>query len=321
MLRRSSKPQRPQNPSIRTEIRLNQDQASKLLTKLDLPSDTLKPAYSNSNAVWMSEKYVLRAHIVGPAGRLAHEAIVAERLPAEIGYPTIVATGWQGEHDWMVQARRPGTPLIEAWPDLNDEQRRQTIIELGKKLRLVHRVEAAGLTPPCQFGGAPVIPRPQRIGHAQKVFQRAGLDETLAREACYRLQSLAPAMDDDPPRLIHGDLNLGNVLWHPEGISLLDFEMSRREAADLDLYQFLRFCEDPAASAAPDLESACRAKHYEEAPSWLRTAYPELFAHPSLADRLELYDLLSIAVGFEHQDSGLWSHFEARLLESLGQHG
>ncbi len=53
---------------------MDQVQATSLLSDLGLPVGPVERPYSNSNAVWMTSTHVVRSHIVGPPGRLVHEA-------------------------------------------------------------------------------------------------------------------------------------------------------------------------------------------------------------------------------------------------------
>ena len=50
---------------------------------------------------------------------------MAEILPPEVGYPTIVAHGGGRGEDWLVQERQPGRPLAHVWPTLTDGAARE----------------------------------------------------------------------------------------------------------------------------------------------------------------------------------------------------
>ena len=49
--------------------------ARTLLRDLGLPHDHIEPVQSFSHAVWLTPEHAVRYHIVGPVGRLEHEAI------------------------------------------------------------------------------------------------------------------------------------------------------------------------------------------------------------------------------------------------------
>jgi hypothetical protein len=65
-------------------------------------------------------------------------------------------------------------------------------------------------------------------------------------------------------------------------LALVDFEWVRLGPVDLELEAFIRFGEELGPAGA---------RLYADVPAWLRRAYPALFAHPQLDQRLRLYEL------------------------------
>jgi hygromycin-B 7''-O-kinase len=254
--------------------------ASSILRDLGLSDTRIEPVESYSHAVWLTAEHVVHYHVVGPAGRLEHEARVARRLPAEALYPEVVAVGREGEHDWLVTKRVPGVPLSAAWPWMTQRDRRKAIFQAAAALRAVHRAPATDLIPPCLQGGAPTL-------------SRRALIEQLLVAGLADLSPLAGALDDGPPVMAHGDFNFNQVMWCDGRVTaLLDLEMSHAELPDWDLPWFLGFCADPARCVPEHLEKVSRPEDYRDAPGWLREAYPEMFGHPRQRDRLLLYSLV-----------------------------
>jgi hypothetical protein len=254
--------------------------AGAILRDLGLPDASLEPVESYSHAVWLTAEHALHYHIIGPAGRLEHEARVAARLPPEALYPEVVAVGRDGPHDWLVTKRAPGVPLCAAWPWMTRRERRDAIFQSAAALRAVHGAPATDLVPPCLQGGAPTL-------------SRRALIERLLAAGLVALSPLLDAVDDRPDCMAHGDFNFNQVMWRDGRVTaLLDLEMSHAEAPDWDLPPFLGFCVDPARCVPPHLEEASRPEEYSEAPGWLRQAYPEMFGHARASDRLLLYSLV-----------------------------
>ena len=282
--------------------------ACALLHDLGLTSAPIEPVDSFSHAVWLTEEHAVRYHVIGPVGRLEHEARVAARLPAAALYPEIVAVGRDGEHDWLVTRRAPGVSLPEAWPGMTPGDRRDAIFQavasaagapLGSvaerndgipprdaifqavaALRAVHGAPVTDLIPPCLQGGAPTLTRGEMI-------------ERLIKAGLGSLEPLADAMDGTPTVMAHGDFNFNQVIWSEGRVTaLLDLEMSHAEAPDWDLPPFLGFCANPARAVPERLEAASRVEDYREAPGWLREAYPEMFGSPRQSDRLLLHFLV-----------------------------
>ena len=90
--------------------------------------------------------------------------------------------------------------------------------------------------------------------------------------------------------LTHGDLSFANVIWDGDQAALVDFESAGAAPLDRELDVLLRFLAAPEAFS-PD-SAAGSAALYRPVVGWLRDAYPELFAHPDLSERLEVYDAL-----------------------------
>ena len=58
--------------------------ACALLRSIGVSTMPIEPVESCSNAVWLTAEHVVHYHVIGPSGRLEHEARVAGRLPADV---------------------------------------------------------------------------------------------------------------------------------------------------------------------------------------------------------------------------------------------
>jgi Phosphotransferase enzyme family len=214
-----------------------------ILRSLRLPDSPLEPVESFSNAVWLTREHAVHYHIIGPPGRLAHEARVAARLPPDALYPAVLAVGCDDGHDWLVTQRMPGVALSEAWPWLAPGDRRSAIHQAAQALRTLHRAPALDLVPPCLQRGEPFLTRPSLLARLQSL----GLP--LPR-------NLLLAAADGPLVMAHGDFSFNQILWHEGRVTaLLDLEMSHAETPDWDLGTFLAFCHDPVHMVPTYLES------------------------------------------------------------------
>src|SRR5438876_7550648 len=93
-----------------------------ILASLGLSSSGLRWIESYSHSAWMTDEVAVRYRIIGPTGRLAHEASVADLLAPEALYPTVIAHGCDGRNDWLVTERIPGESLYAVWPKLSDRE-------------------------------------------------------------------------------------------------------------------------------------------------------------------------------------------------------
>jgi hypothetical protein len=252
------------------------------------PEAQLLPAPSNANEAWLGEGFALRVNYRGDLGRLAREAQLAACLPAAALYPGVLQYGSDGTIEWLVTRRVRGIVLARAWPTMTAAQRRRAIEELAAALKALHAVDARGLPADGDLEPPHVLP----LSPLVELLREVGLDPAF--EAFVRARW--DAFDDHNVGLVHGDPHLENVLWDGDRVSaLLDLEWSRRSYLECDLETILSLCDHPWLVVAEDYEEQARAEDYVDVPTWLRTVYPELFAHPRLHDRLAVLHISRIA--------------------------
>jgi aminoglycoside phosphotransferase len=256
----------------------------------------LEPASSVTNEVWLTPHHVIRVNR-RPNQRLRREAILGPSLPAEIGYPMVVAYGGRMGADYLVLRRIPGRPLAHCWPTMTRSQRRSAISQLAAKLKRLHQTPGPADLPVID---APQMLRSETLSPVMSLL--VALDQTRSlphvdpgliddvEQLVYRLTPAIEPFTSD--YLVHGDLTFENVLWDGEQVTaVLDFEWARPSPADVDLDVFLRFCCLPQLHVGDEYVDRTRPEDYAEVPWWLREDYPELFDVPRQFDRLRLYSV------------------------------
>jgi hygromycin-B 7''-O-kinase len=284
---------------------------------MDMP---LRRASSVTNEVWISDEYVIRVNRrLDP--RLRREAALAPHLPAEVGYPEIVAYGGKPGADWLIVRRVPGQVLARCWPQMTRLERREAIHQLAGRLRALHGTPAPPDLPDLDSAApqllssvtfSPVMPLLVALDKAKTLphVEPELLDRT-ERLVTDTATALSPF---DTSTLVHGDLTFENVMWDGQRITaILDFEWARPGPADLDLDVFLRFCALPHLHVADDYEHLTHAEDYREVPWWLAEDYPELFNFPSQFERVRLY-----AIAYDVRD--LLLHPPTDKVGKLSQH-
>jgi aminoglycoside phosphotransferase len=265
-----------------------------ILASLGLSSSGLRWIESYSHSAWMTDDAVVRYRIIGPTGRLLHEAKVAALLPREALYPAVIATGCSGHNDWLVTARVPGESLLAAWPRLSVAQRETATREVASAASALHAAPAQHLQPPCLFGGAPVIERRDFIDTLADVARRApDPDGRDLHRVLGLLDRYRAFVDDGPKVMAHHDLNFGQCIWRGgHVVGLVDLEMAHANSADWDLTDLLGMCADPGRGAPSDTDRFVHAADFTHVPVWFKEAYTEPFAHPALKERLRVYELV-----------------------------
>jgi hygromycin-B 7''-O-kinase len=249
------------------------------------PRARLVRARSEANEAWLGDGFALRVNFRGDLGRLRREAELARRVPPQVRYPAVLAHGDDGEIEWLVTQRVKGIELAQAWPRLDRRLRERATIELADALRALHRVDTRGLPGDGELLPPHVLPLDPLLALLDDVADR--LDAGLVTELRAFVRDRWDAFDDRGTGLVHGDPHLENVLWDGEHLSaVLDLEWARPSWLECDTETLLSFCDHPARFVAAEREHEARPEDYAEVPGWLRGAYPELFEHPRLADRL-----------------------------------
>jgi len=262
----------------------------------------LRSVESVTNEVWETNDVVLRVNR-RLHSRLRREAEIASLLPPEVPYPKVIEVGGGSGQDWVVLDRIPGTPLVRAWPTMERADRRRAVEELAGTLRSLHTTtvprELADISDPPQL----LVPGPLATEPALQALDRVEGLEFVDRGVIAELRSYVrgarSALDPfESDHLIHGDLHFQNVLWDGQHITaLLDLEFARAAPPDLDLDVFLRFCAYPSLFVPVGREDEARREDYAAVAGWFGEAYPELFDHPALIERLRIY---AIAFDLKH---------------------
>jgi len=243
------------------------------------------------NEVWRYGNSVVRVNPRPQATRLQREARLLRILPPEVRAPHPIAAGSAPWGEWMVAARMPGIELAKAWRQLRRAERRRSVTELAACLEALHHVEAP------QMREDDESPHPLPVPRVEAMLERARMlpldDPGVLDEAAVRLRSAADVIDPAPTTLVHGDLHLENVLTTGAGAvsCLLDFEWCRAGPPDLDLDILLHSLADPSLHVESGEGGVLQRRDFDEVVAWMRAAYPALFAHPRLPERLWVYRL------------------------------
>ena len=298
--------------------------ARTVLASYGLPIEPLMPANGWSNHVWMTDRHVVRISSGRFRDAYDHEAAVLVLLPAAVPRASVLGRGRVGAREWMLLTRMPGRPLGQVWSSLSEQQRRSAIHQLGAALHAIHATPVpAGFANPwldaaLEVGGSPrdayhtpPAQFPRLLDAARAV---PGVDQRVLDAAEAILVSALEHFASDQPVLTHGDGHFANLLWHDGTLTaLLDFEGARLAPPDQELDTLLRYMREPALFRSTPDELVPEPAALAGAPEWLAEAYPALFAHPRLAERLRVYDILWQLVQLLHFPPGSgppdpWSH-------------
>lgn len=234
---------------------------------------------SESNEVWRVGDVIVRICWRGDRRRLVREALVAERLPAEIGYPEVLAVGQDSDLSWMVRRAVPGVPVERVLDELDSQARYEVGVRLGELVRVVHSVpvpEGLDERPGLDVVGEDILPLPvpRARGLLRGLLSAARVDSWTAGLVSERLDVLEPLDPFAAPGvLLHGDAGIANLLWDgDEIVAFIDFEWARSGAPWVDVLGYIRYGDRDVARG-------------------VRDAFPEPFDGPEVPAQLQLLDV------------------------------
>lgn len=274
-----------------------------------------------TNEVWRAGDYVVRVGFVPGADRLRREAQLAAELPYDVHYPKVIASGLEPFGEWIIVKHRPGVVLSAAWGQMDVTERKSVIADLAAALRSVHslRLDSDRAESLMFHEGAGRLALPHQLPVERILALLDSLkgvrhvDSGLLAAAEERTRSVADAIwAHERHGLVHGDLHFENILVKDAiMVSLLDFEWCRPGPAEIDLDVLARFCAHPHVHVGGSYY--VEPKDYRNVLRMLNEAYPELFAHERLVDRLTLcalaFEVPSLAALPPDAPSGQLSEF------------
>jgi scyllo-inosamine 4-kinase len=250
---------------------------------------------SASNDVWVAGTVCLRMARQAGTDDLRDEAHLAALVPADIGYPFVLATGVEDGHEWMVCHRLPGTNLWDAWPVLTHPQRLRAIEDLWHRHLALQRTEITSLrprhrVPPRRYA----LEREKALHQLQVLVEARVVDDAWAPQVWDLVTQGLAAAGAVPWRLVHGDPAFSNVQC-AEGrvIGLLDLEAAGCGPCDLDLDPLLRMLADPLDDpGVPGPYGLPTAASFVGAFAHLVTVAAPSIQRPGAAERLRGYAVL-----------------------------
>ena len=253
------------------------------------------------NRVWISDALVVRLSDGQLRGSFVHEAqVVGLLMETAVPHARCVGTGTSADGTWYVCERLPGRTLHQVWNELTPTDRRKVVTALGAAIRLLHQVEVPIDLRPLWLSDVLVFEPGDAddapIESALWQVERAGVLPGAALELIKRAQSWLSERRDlfagDERVLVHADLHPSNVMVDGTKISgLIDFECARAQPADAELHRLLFSCARPQDVPPVPGEPGLDVRTLRDVPSWLRDAYPQLFAVPNMRERLRVYEM------------------------------
>lgn len=114
-----------------------------IAVKNHISVDTIHQHKESSMAFSVNQGTIIKLFKKNDKDFFAREKAFLEKLGSHITFtiPELRASGSQAEWLYIVMSRIPGTPLDDAWPSINQENRKQIVYDLGNKTWHLHSIK------------------------------------------------------------------------------------------------------------------------------------------------------------------------------------
>jgi aminoglycoside phosphotransferase (APT) family kinase protein len=277
-----------------------------LLDHLGLPAAPLaRVEHANVNDVFFCPGgLVLRiAQRAELDDRLGREVALLRRLRGKLPVADIVTYGRFEGHEFQVQRRMAGEPLVFVWSHMTGAARDSSVSDILRWLDIMRSDTFPTFgrigVPDRQFSSwsdfcqSDIALRMDRLPHAVAAELGSDLLTDIVR---FSAAHLATYERGRPACLVHNDLWPANILVRDGAVShLLDFELAVSGAAEADLFTLEYFCRKP--------EEFGHSGQYTDLWERLLRQRPALVAMPNIRRRFDVYDIsLTLALWLRSGD-------------------
>ena len=262
-----------------------------------------------SNAVLdLDDRYILRlSNLPGTAQRFARERAALDLAGQLSGVPRLLGAGRLGSRGawrYLLLEKLPGENLFRVWLDGTPEERQRYARELAGWLRALHGIPMEQYS--CGYHQTALRERlagtSWLAGHDAYVRRLlrlvrahhwdAGLVESIDGVEAYYAAHREALRYQVGPRLLHGDLQLYNVIVDRRHLTgVVDWEWAHGGEPDFDLADLARWALYPVDVAEEALEPRVAPEDFAALMPALLDAYPEVASIPRLRERLTIYQL------------------------------
>ena len=241
------------------------------------------------NMVWLTDDAAVKIYRDGCSrGASIEKWIYRDVRP--VFAPALLGEG----EDYIIIRRIHGESLFHRWHQTDDRQRRRYIRQAGEIIR-----QMQNLTLPKNSGfTVPVDWKNELLGRMEKLLTRlSGIPDSIPKSTAESVRQYitenSAVLDDKTLYPVYSDLHFDNLLIDGEGrMWLIDYEMMEAAPRDYLLDVWHRMLVHPFTYASEEDHKYTKTEDYTAITYWLKEEVPELFAHPALQKRINIYSLL-----------------------------
>lgn len=227
--------------------------------------------------------------------KMSKDELIKKKLQKEISIyqninlsyiPKLVASGSNGEYDYLIISKVQGCSLYSIWHTLSEDERFNCVKQIARMLK--------------EFNGQNV----DFIANEYKDLDWVGFITNELKAKSKSLKDLGfdtGSIDNlvaiEIPNLfkencyglVYNDAHFDNFIYDNGKLSLIDFDRVRVCPIDYEMLIFKTMCENPSKFASEEDEDNINEKDYAKIYEWFKNEYREMFACDNAEDRIEIY--------------------------------
>ncbi|MBR5445057.1 MAG: phosphotransferase [Clostridia bacterium] len=262
----------------------------KILNRHGLSDSGLQKADAGfRNTVWLTDTAAVKIY-----GKDCGQGAAVERWIYREIRPSYAPELLGEGTDYIILRRIRGESLFHLWYQTDDRQRRQYIRQAGEIIRQLQKLTLPSedlFTIPADWKQEMLDRMETRLTRLAAIPDSIPTD--TARQVRQYITENSNVLDDTTLYPVYSDLHFDNLLVDGEGrMWLIDYEMMEAAPKDYLLDVWHRMLVHPFTYANEEDHVHTKTEDYTKITQWLREEVPELFTHPALQKRVQIYSLL-----------------------------
>jgi len=261
-----------------------------ILKKHGLSDEGLQKADAGfRNTVWLTDTAAVKIY-----GKDCGDGAAIERWIYRDVRPSYAPELLGEGEEYIILRRIRGESLFHLWYQTDTGTRRQYIRQAGDIVRQMQSV----MFPEKDLFRVPADWKTELYSRMETLLARlAAIPDSIPAELAENIQRYITenscVLNDTVLYPVYSDLHFDNLLVDESGrMWLIDYEMMEAAPRDFLLDVWHRMLVHPFTYASEEDHEHTKSEDYTEITAWLREEVPELFAHPDLQRRVNIYSLL-----------------------------
>lgn len=234
-----------------------------------------------------------------------------EKLQKEISFyknvkidsiPQYVASGKIDDKDYLIIKKLNGKSLYTIWHTLNEQKRKETIIQIANILNTFHKQKGDFLAE--KFIQTDWVTKWQKSFDLNiRILKNKGFDTSFLED--FKNTRLTKIFEENKPCLVHNDAHFDNFLYDDGKIYIIDFDRVLYCSLDYELMVISMMVDNPKKFASEITEKFVVNDEYGSILDELKAHATEMFNFKYIDDRVFIYKFIYyLGQGYEtHDDS------------------